>query len=81
MLEETTMARDAVLQRIPVMRERETVMDLEMVVSTMVTVAASLALSVAATTVSSLEHTITPRMIAVRDQAQPPSLIPSALVV
>ena len=63
----TTMVRDVVLQRIHVMKERETVMDLVMVVSMMVMLGAGEILCVAATTVSSLELTTTPRMTAVRD--------------
>ena len=61
------MVRDVVLRRILVMRERETVMDLVMVVSMMVMLGAGEILCVAATTVSSLELTTTPRMTAVRD--------------
>ena len=49
------------------MKERETVMDQVMVASMMVMLGAREILCVAATTVSSLELTTTPRMTAVRD--------------
>ena len=64
---ETIMARDVVLLKTPVMKERVTVMAQETVDSMMVTAAASQVWCAAATTVSSLELTTTPRMTAVRD--------------
>jgi len=66
-LVETTTARDAVPQRILVMRARETVMDLETEVSMTVTLAARETSCAAPTTVSSSEPTSIPRMIAVSD--------------
>ena len=61
-------ARDAAHQTILVMRERETVTDLVTEVSMMATPVVREILSVEATTVSSLELTITPRMTAARSQ-------------
>jgi len=74
------MVRDVVHQRIPVMRERVTVMDLVMVVSMMVTVDVREILCVAVTTVSSLELTIIPRMTVVRNQSLVHLLVGSHLV-
>ena len=67
-LGETFKEDDVVLQRIHVMKERETVMDLVMEVNMMVMKDAREILCVAATTVRSLVITITRRMIAVRNQ-------------
>ena len=60
-------AGDAVLLIIPVMKDREIVMDLMMEVSMMVMMDVKEILCVAATTVESLEATIMRKMIAVRN--------------
>jgi len=62
------MERDVVLQRILVMKVRETVMDLLMEVNMMAMQDVNLVLCVAATIVESLDCTIMRRMIVVRDQ-------------
>lgn len=67
-LEETTMAKDVALQRIPVMKEKETVMDLETEESMMATLAARETSCAAPTTASSLAPTSTPRTTVVSDQ-------------
>ena len=61
------MARDAAHLRIPVMRERETVMDLVMEVNMMVMKGARETWCAAATIVRSLDIISTPRMIVVRE--------------
>jgi len=68
-LVETTTARDAVLQRIHVMKEKETVMDLEMEVPMTVMLDVRETSCVAPTTVSSSAPTSIPRTTAARDQA------------
>ena len=62
------MARDAAHLRIPVMRERETVMDLVMEVNMMVMKDVKEILCVAATIVYSSDHIIILKMTVVRDQ-------------
>ena len=64
-------ARDAALQRIRVMKEKETVMDLEMEDNMMDTEDAREILCVDPTTVFNLELTSIPRMTAVRDHSAP----------
>jgi len=68
-LVETTTARDVVLQRILVMKEKETVMDLEMEEPMTVTLGARETSCVAPTTVSSSGPTSIPRTTAARDPA------------
>jgi len=63
------MARDVVLQRIHVMKEKETVMDLETEVNMMDIEDAREISCVDPTIVSSLEPTFIPRMTAVRDNS------------
>ena len=68
MLVETTMVRDVVLHRIPAMKEKETVMDLEMEANMMETEDVSQDWCVDPTTASSLASTIMRRMTVVRGQ-------------
>ena len=65
------MERDVVLQKIPVMKGKEIVMDQQMEVNMMAMQDVKEILFVAATIVSSLEHTSMRRMIAVKDQILP----------
>ena len=66
---EITKAEDAVLQRTPVMREKETVMDPGTEVAMMVMMAVEGICSVAATTARNLVTIIMKRMIAARNQS------------
>ena len=81
-LAETTMAEDAALLRIPAMKAKETVMDLEMEERMMVTEAACRGWFVAPTTARSLASTFMRRTTAVRGQveAKDPSLASPCLV-
>ena len=65
------MERDVVLQKIPVMKVKEIVMDQQMEVNMMAMQDVKEILFVAATIVSSLEHTSMRRMIAVKDLILP----------
>ena len=68
---EITMVEDVVLPRIPVMKEKEIVMDLEMEANMMETEDVSQDWSVDPTTARSLASTIMRRMTAVRGQEAP----------
>ena len=69
-LEETIKEEDVVLQRILVMKEKETVMDLEMEDNMMDMQDVREILCVAATIVNSLDTIIMKKMIAVKNQNQ-----------
>ena len=76
MLAETTMARDAALLRIHVMREKETVMALVMEVSMMDMLAVREILSVVPTIAENLVSTIMRKMTAVRSLTPCPLNLP-----